>query len=419
MAELDTIDPLDPDVVECPWEYYRALREAGGVYRVPGRGFFLVSRYETAMKVLKDTATFSSKSGVAVPRAPDGSHRPPEGDRSVTVRTLLTADPPEHRKYRDLVNRAFSQKRVVSWEANIRQITDDLIDGFIGAGRCELIYDFAVPLPLIVISDALGLPREDLRQFKEWSDGIARFGGLTTPEEDARIMHEMGRFGAYVGDLIEDRRHNLGDDFISDLIRARFDGERPLTPAELNSIVMQFLVAGNETTTNTIAAGMLLLLRHPEQMAAATADPSLIPNLVEEVLRLESPVQAHFRVAARDTELEGVAIPEGAGVGVLFGCCNRDDAVFPDSGRFDILRPNAGRHLAFSQGIHYCPGAPLGRSESVIAFEQLLKRLKNIRLDDAASDLRHVPSFTHRGMRKVALTFDAQGKAASGGRPPR
>lgn len=407
MPELDKIDPLNPDVVECPWNYYRALREQGGVYKVPGRGFFLVSRYDTAMKVLKDTATFSSKSGVAVPRTPDGSHRPPMGDDAVTVRTLLTADPPEHRKYRDLVNRAFSQKRVTSWEGNIRAITDELIDGFIGSGRCELIYDFAVPLPLIVISDALGLPREDLRQFKQWSDGIARFGGLTTPEEEAKIAREMGAFGAYVAGMIEDRRHDLGDDFISDLIRARFDGERPLTLQELVSIVMQFLVAGNETTTNTIASGMVLLLRHPEQMAAARADVSLIPNLVEEVLRIEAPVQAHFRVAARDTELEGVAIPEGAGVGVVFGCANRDGAVFPEPETFDITRKNAGRHLAFSQGIHYCPGAPLARIESVIAFEHLLGRLRNIRLDEESSDLTHVPSFTHRGLRKVALTFDA------------
>ncbi len=403
MPEIDEIDPLNPDVVECPWDYYRMLREQGGVYRVPGRNFFLVGRYDTAMKVLKDPATFSSKSGVAVPRAPDGSHRPPERE---IVRTLLTADPPEHRKYRDLVNRAFSQKRVTSWEDNIRKITDELIDGFIGNGRCELIYDFSVPLPLIVISDALGLPREDLRQFKQWSDGIARFGGLTTPEEEARIMKELAAFSAYVDAMIEARRHDLGDDFISDLIRSRFDGERPLTAPELNSIVTQFLVAGNETTTNTIASGMVLLLQHPEQMAAACADPSLIPNLVEEVLRIDAPVQAHFRVAACDTELEGVAIPEGAGVGVVFGCANRDGATFPEGETFDITRRNAGRHLAFSQGIHYCPGAPLARIETVIAFEQLLGRLKNIRLDEAASDLRHVPSFTHRGMRKVALTFD-------------
>jgi len=402
MTKLEDFDPLDPVTVECPYEFYKTMREHGGVYRVPGRGFFLVSRYDTAMKVLKDTETFSSKAGVAVPHTPDGSHPANPNE----VRTLLTADPPEHRKYRDLVNKAFSAKRVAALEGSIRSITDELIDSFIDKGRCELIYDFSIPLPLIVISDALGLPREKLRTFKEWSDGIARFGGLTTPEEDDKIMAQMVEFGAYVDQMIAERAENLGDDFISELITATFDGERPLNAAELNSIVTQFLVAGNETTTSTIAAGMWLLLTHPDQMEEIIADPSLIPNFVEEVLRYETPVQAHFRMAAKDTVLEGVEIPKGAGVGVIFGCGNRDDAKFPNAATFDIHRDNASRHLAFSQGIHYCPGAPLGRLETIIAFEHLLKRLKNIRLDEANSDLSHVPSFTHRSLRKLALTFE-------------
>jgi cytochrome P450 len=151
---LEDFDPLDPDTVECPYDFYRALRQHGGVYRV------------------------------AVPRAPDGSHRAnPE-----EVRTLLTADPPEHRKYRELVNKAFSAKRVASWEPRIRAISDELIDAFIEDGRCELIYDFTVPLPLIVICEALGLPRAKLRVFKEWSDGIARPGGMTSTEQRAHSL---------------------------------------------------------------------------------------------------------------------------------------------------------------------------------------------------------------------------------------
>lgn len=402
MVKPEEFDPLDPQTVECPYEFYKALRADGGVYRVPGRGFYLVSRYDTAMNVIKDTDTFSSKAGVAVPSTPDGSHSPEPG----AVHTLLTADPPEHRKYRELVNTAFSAKRVAALEGSIRSITDDLIDSFIDAGTCDLIYDFSVPLPLIVISDALGLPREKLRQFKEWSDGIARFGGLTTAEDDAKIMAQMAEFSAYVDEVIRDRADNLGDDFISELITARFDGERPLNGAELNSIVTQFLVAGNETTTGTIAAGMWLLLTHPEQMETVTRDPSLIPNFVEEVLRFESPVQAHFRMATKDTVLDGVEISKGAGVGVMYGCCNRDERIFPDSETFDIKRRNASRHLAFSQGVHYCPGALLGRLETVIAFQHLLSRLKNIRIDENKSDLSHMPSFTHRSMRKLVLDFE-------------
>lgn len=402
-------DPLDPTITECPFDYYQALRESGGVFRVPNRNFFLVSRYDLVMQVVKDTETFSSKAGVQVPSAPDGSHRPREGD----VRTLLTADPPEHRFYRNLVNKAFSLKRVSSWEPRIRRIADELIDDFAGSGTCEMNYDFAVPLPLIVIIEALGLPRDMLRQFKTWSDTISHLGGMLSAEEMAEVQHLRREFSAWVDEVIADRKLNLGDDFISDLIRARFKDSRPLDDAELNSIVLQFLVAGNETTTNTITSGMLLLLQHPDQMKLILEDHSLIPNLVEEVLRVESPVQTHFRYATKATELGGVQIPEGAGVGVMYGCANRDAAHFQQPEAFDVRRHNASKHLAFTQGVHFCPGAPLARLESAIAFEHLIKRLGNFQLDETRSDLRHLPSFTHRSLRKVQITFDPWVKADS------
>ena len=407
---LLNLDPLDPAITECPFDYYQALREEGGVFRVPDRNFFLVSRYDLVVKVVKDTDTFSSKTGVQVPSAADGSHRPSEG----VVRTLLTADPPEHRLYRSLVNKAFSLKRVSSWESRIRVIADELIDDFTTRGNCEVNYDFAVPLPLIVIIEALGLPLNMLRQFKTWSDTISHLGGMLSEQEMVRVQALRRDFSAWVDDIIAERKINLGDDFISDLIRARLKDKRPLDDAELNSIVLQFLVAGNETTTNTITSGMLLLLQHPGQMKLVQEDRSLIPNLVEEVLRIESPVQTHFRYATKATELNGVKIPEGAGVGVMYGCANRDKAHFSHPETFDVQRKNASRHLSFSQGVHFCPGAPLARLESVIAFEQLFKRLQNFQLDQSASDLRHLPSFTHRGLRKVQITFDRRVTATTG-----
>ena len=407
---LLNLDPLDPAITECPFDYYQALREEGGVFRVPDRNFFLVSRYDLVVKVVKDTDTFSSKTGVQVPSAADGSHRPSEG----VVRTLLTADPPEHRLYRSLVNKAFSLKRVSSWESRIRMIADELIDDFTARGSCEVNYDFAVPLPLIVIIEALGLPLNMLRQFKTWSDTISHLGGMLSEQEMVRVQALRRDFSAWVDDIIAERKINLGDDFISDLIRARLKDKRPLDDAELNSIVLQFLVAGNETTTNTITSGMLLLLQHPGQMKLVQEDRSLIPNLVEEVLRIESPVQTHFRYATKATELNGVKIPEGAGVGVMYGCANRDKAHFSHPETFDVQRKNASRHLSFSQGIHFCPGAPLARLESVIAFEQLFKRLQNFQLDQSASDLRHLPSFTHRGLRKVQISFDRRVTATTG-----
>ena len=243
-------DPLDPSITECPFDYYEALRQEGGVFKVPSRNFFLVSRYDLVMQVIKDTDTYSSKTGVQVPSSADGSHRPAEG----IVRTLLTADPPEHRNYRTLVNKAFSLKRVSSWAPRISQIADELIDDFVPHGNCEMNYDYAVPLPLIVIIEALGLPREMLRQFKTWSDTISHLGGMLSDEEKIKVQKLRRDFSNWVDEIIAERKLNLGNDFISDLIRARFKGSRPLNDAELNSIILQFLVAGNETTTNTITS---------------------------------------------------------------------------------------------------------------------------------------------------------------------
>ena len=206
-------DPLDLAITECPFDYYHALREDGGVFQVPDRNFFLVSRYDLVMQVVKDTDTFSSKTGVQVPSAADGSHRPREG----IVRTLLTADPPEHRFYRNLVNKAFSLKRVSSWEPRVREIADELIDDFITGGNCEMNYDFAVPLPLIVIIEALGLPRDMLRQFKTWSDTISHLGGMLSEQEMVGVQALRQDFSAWVDEIIADRKLNLGDDFISDL----------------------------------------------------------------------------------------------------------------------------------------------------------------------------------------------------------
>lgn len=237
------------------------------------------------------------------------------------MRTLLTADPPDHRQYRNLVNKAFSLKRVSEWAPRITEIADKLIDDICPKGEFEVNHDFEVPLPLMVIIEALDLPVGMQRQFKEWSDTISSLGGMLSEAEMARVQVRRLEFPAWVTSVVAERKKHLGDDFISDLIRAKYEGNRPLNDAELVSIVTQFLVAGNETTTNTITSGMLLLLQHPEQMAKVQADFSLILNLVEEIFRIESPVQTHSRRAVKNTTLGGVDISAGAGVGGYVRVC--------------------------------------------------------------------------------------------------
>jgi len=405
----EDVDPLSPTTVECPYPYYEALRAHAPVHRVPGREWFLVSTFDLAVEVLKDPATFSSQSGVGVPAGPAGQHPPPAGRRT---HTLLTADPPVHARYRTLVNKAFSVRRVAAMEQEVRQLADELISGFLGEGEVELGEAFAVPLPLIVICDMLGLPRSQLRTFKQWSDGIAQLGGLVDEQQLAEIARGNAAFTQYLVERVEERRRHPQDDIMNDLITLRFeapDGEhRPLAMDEIVSILPQLLVAGNETTTNTITSGVQLLVEHPDQMQAVREDRSLVPNLVEEVLRLESPVQCHFRQATRDTVLGGVEIPAGAGVGVLYAAANRDERQYDDAARFDVRRGNARTHLAFSQGIHFCVGAPLARLEARVAFDALLDRLERIAFAPGRNDFGHVPSFTHRGLRQLWITFDAR-----------
>jgi len=411
MPELPhDIDPLAPETVECPYPFYAALRSHAPVQRVPGRDWFLVSTFAMASEVLMNPELFSSGSHVGVPAGPDGQHPPVLNGRTAT---LLTADPPVHSHYRTLVNKAFSVRRVAAMEASMRELADELISEFPPNGTVELGHDFAVVLPLIVICDMLGLPRSQLRTFKKWSDGIAHLGGLANEEQLAEIRQDMIEFTNYLIAQAEARSRDPQDDIMSDLVTLTFtapDGEqRALKMDEIVSILPQLLVAGNETTTNTITSGMMLLLQHPDQMQAVCDDRLLIPNLVEEVLRVESPVQCHFRRATRDTTLGGVEIPAGSGVGVLFAGANRDDAQFADAERFDVRRSNARTHLAFSQGIHFCVGAPLARLEVRVAFEALMDRLDNIRFAPGRNDFRHVPSFTHRGLRELWLTYDRSG----------
>jgi cytochrome P450 len=403
MKPLAQYNPFDPAVVENPWDFHRALREEAPVYAVPGLGFFLVSTHAGVLEVVSDPRRFSSKSGPAV----GGMLPPPEVMEVMAqgypqVDTLLTQDPPDHIRYRSLVSRAFSARRVSGLEAYVRQIAEELVSGFVDEGTLDLVPRYAVPLPLSVIADQLGVPRSDMALFKKWSDdAVAPLGGMISLERSVECAHSLVEFQHYIVKTIEERRASPREDILSDLIGARLDGEAPLDVPEMLSILQQFLVAGNETTANLIASATMLLCQNPEQLALVRADLSLIPNMIEEALRLESPVQSLFRIATEDTSVQGVAIPKGARIVVMYTSANRDAAVFPDPDRFDVRRENAKAHLAFGRGEHFCIGAALARKEAAIALETLLGRTRDLRLSRAKNDFAHVPSFILRGLKQL------------------
>jgi cytochrome P450 len=407
---LESYQLFDPALQESPFGFNARLRREAPVYRDPHTGIFLVSTYALCLEALKDWQVFSNRFGVAL--GASGSNVDPELAETIErgwppVDTMLTADPPEQKRFRSLVNKAFSLRRVDAMGPRMEELCEELIDGFAADGRVELRARFAVPLPLTIISEQLGVPREDLGTFKKWSDGfVAQLGGMASHEQQIEAAKLIVEFQHYFAERLEDRRKSPRDDILSDLVHARVEGERPLDTAESLSILQQLLVAGNETTASTICEGMWLFATHPEQLEKVRRDPELVDNAVEEVLRLTTPTANMWRRTLRDTELGGVAIPQGSMVLLRYASANRDEAVFPDPDRFDVERANAAEHMAFGYGIHFCLGAQLARRELQKSFRALVRRLPNLRLAPGAPPPRHSPNILLRGMESLELAFE-------------
>jgi cytochrome P450 len=407
-APLAEIHPFDPRVLEDPSELNRRLRREAPVYRDPNTGIFLISTYAAVVAALEDHEGFSNRFGQALGA---GARTPPEvrdvlAEGYPPVDTMLTADPPEQRRYRKLVNKAFVPRRVNALEPRIESLSNELVDGFAADGRVELLSQYAQLLPLILIAEQLGVPRADLAMFRRWSDGfVAQLGGMADRAGQVEAAKLIVGFQRYFAERLEERRREPRDDILSEIVHAQVEGERPLDVAECLSILQQLLVAGNETTANAIAEGMLLLVRNPGELARVESDPGLVPNLVEEVLRLATPTTNMWRICTRDVELAGARIPKGSFVLLRYASANRDEARFPDPDRFDVRRANAADHLAFGQGIHFCLGAALARKEMEVAFRTLLRRLGDWRLAPGLPAPRHKPNVLLRGLEALHLEF--------------
>jgi cytochrome P450 len=414
MSELSHRDFMGPDTLQRPFEFYAAARAEAPVYRlpnspVPGTDVYLVTRYDLIQSVLTDWRTFSNRFGALMGR---GATRDAELEAILAegyppVETMLTQDPPLQRQYRALATKAFSLARIERMGEYITEICDELIDGFIDKGRCDFFAEFAVPLPVFVIADQLGVPRSDIDRFKRWSDdAIANIGRMKGRESVLRGARSQVEMQHYFAAAIEARRASPKDDVISDLANATFQGERPLTTPEILSILQQLLVAGNETTTNALAGGIVYVINEPGAADRFARDPSLIPNAVEEILRLEASTKHMWRIVTTDTELGGAAIPAGSALLLSYDAGNRDEAKFPDGDACRFDRENAGEHLSFGGGIHACIGAQLSRKEMKIAFERLFARLQAIRLAPDQEPLRYFESILHRGFESLHVAFD-------------
>ncbi len=372
---------LDPDVVAEPWAAYDALRATG---RIVDNGIVLnTAHHDVAVACLRspDMGVVGGPSGrapAALRYAVAAGGRGPLGP--VTPPSMLSVDAPDHTRYRKLVTRAFTAKAVAKLRTRTEEVAAGLLDAMPGP-RADLIDDYAALLPATVIAEMLGAPVEMRRQFLEWGAGgaLSLDAGLSwvdfrRSERDLAALQDW-----MLGHFAHVRRHP-GDNILSNLVHAHTE-EGVLSTDELTSIAMLLLAAGFETTVNLIGNGSALLTARPEQLTLLREDPARWPNAVDEVLRYDSPVQRTGRIAVRDTELAGERVRAGRVVVVMLGGANRDPAVFEDPGRFDVTRPNAGEHIAFSSGIHYCLGAALARMEGEVGLRALFDRFPDLTLD--------------------------------------
>jgi len=395
----------DPQVMECPYPMYKKLRDDAPVYFVEETGFWIVSRYDDCLAAIRNPKVFSSKMGFRPGAVPAEVTRIYEEEGFGELPdTLVSNDPPSHTRYRKLVDRTFTAGRVRQMEEYMVEVVSELIDAFIDKGRLNVMDDFAVPVPMYVIADQLGVPRSDRDKFKEWSDAaVAPLGLLISEErqiECAKLAVEMQH---YFVKVFDDRRKNPQDDIISDLVTKEVDGE-PMGTPELLSVLNQLLVAGNETTTSSIAASIVRLAQEPELVEELANNPEKCNNFAEEILRHESPVQGLFRMTKEDVEVAGVKIPKGSIVNLRYGSANRDESKYECPADFNVDRKNASSHLAFGAGIHHCIGAQLARREIAIAIRELTSRLKDIRLV-APDKVTHAPSVILRALNEFEIEF--------------
>jgi cytochrome P450 len=318
---------------------------------------------------------------------------------------LLSHDPPDHTRLRNLVGKAFTSRMVNQMQPRIEAIADQLLDRVEPQGQMDLIEDYAFPLPIIVIAELLGLPVEDRQQLREWSNAF--IAPVQGEAEYQLFKAQMLAFTDYLRMLFKERRRERRQDLITAMVQAEEAGDK-LSEAELFSMVILLIVAGHETTVNLIGTGMLSLLRQPDQLERLKREPALIDGAIEELLRYDGPVETSTpRWAAEDVEIGGQRIRRGQQVEVVLAAANRDPAQFAQPDRLDITRQD-NRHLDFGLGLHYCLGAPLARMEGRIALMKLLQRLPQLRLAAPVKRLQWLRLPPVRGLRSLPVRWGAQ-----------
>ncbi len=399
--------------LKAPHAVMARLRNEAPVYRDPHTNLVLVSRFKDIETATAQPAVFSNDFGSLMN---SGAGQDISAEEAAileqmlpSVPTMLTADAPEHTRYRKLAMKAFSFKRVRGMGAYVETLTHELIDQLPDAGVCDFKAAFADKLPMYIIADQLGVARSDFDQFERWSGAsTARFSGFANPSERVAIARALLAFQEYFCGVIAEKRKRPTDDLISDLANVDLKEEgdqRKLNDAELISMIQQILVAGNESTASTLVAGFRYLIEHPDTAAELRHHHDLIEPFIEEVLRLIAPVRNMYRLVKEETVLAGVPLKPGDVVVLSYGSGNRDEQVFNDSDTLSLCRTEKSRHLSFGSGVHGCIGNQLARLELKTAFPALLDRLENVSLDPDQPAPEYAPNLMLHGLTTLPIRY--------------
>jgi len=386
-------DPYAYEVHEDPYPLYRRLRDEAPLHKSETLEFWTLSRHSDVLNALRDFETFSNRNGVSVDR--DAFH--PDADATMS---FLAMDPPRHTRMRGLVSRGFTPRRVMDLEPRIRDRAARYLDECMERGNCDFVADFAGKLPMDVITELLGLPEADRAMLRGWADTVVHRDegvvGLPVAAAGAAL-----RLLQYFQAHVAERGRRPRNDLTEALLRAEIEGDR-LSEREILGFLFLMVIAGNETTTKLLAHALYWLWRNPDQRDRLRADPTLVPFWVEETARYDNSTQALARIVARDTELYGTRLSQGEKVVLLIGSANRDERVFENPDRFDLLR-NTRASLSFGHGTHFCLGAALARLEARVALEEVWRRFP--RYDVDPEGIVRVHSVNVRGFARLPIKF--------------
>ncbi len=410
----------DPEVRRCPFPTYHQLRAECPVYQDPVSGNYVLTRYEDVRRAVLNKS-LSAKTGVIQTRKSsisDQVDRMYEEQGYLPVDTLVTNDPPSHRHFRVLVDKAFTREKVTGLDPQIEASVAELIESFADEPEIDFFERFAMRLPMTVFTDILGTTDRDLAKFKRWTEmSLESSNPVLTPERELQIVPHVIELQRFLAANAERVMAQPDDSLLSTIANAQVDG-RSLTMQELVSILFLLFLAGGETTANALSGGIKLLIDKPELADMIRDDPVKMDAFIEETLRIMAPATVMFRRATEPLTIGDVAIPENAIIETRFGAANLDPEVFPDPEAVNLERPNGRAHLTFGAGIHMCIGNQLARGELRAAFGQLVRRFKNFRASRGEASYEYTTTYVATALRNCgSASTNADRRATGGSRP--